>query len=707
MRAIGAAYAGILTMLLLAMGSASRSPIAVFTRDVMLIGLAPLLVVGLDPPRWLRRYWRAGVQSSLEEAMQGLFSVRDRHRLAEHCVSWSCRLVGGDRGICVLGGTTLASQGLTPGAADELASVAGRGGLVQLGSDTFAIVCPIRVLDRDGKIVVVSGPFTPAFGQAEIDALQRFAHSFASALEHAILFDLLKEETTRADVLLKAQSDLGEGVVVVEDLRIVYANDAYCRMTGYRLEELQALDSALDLASAEERELLADRCRRREAGERVPNHYETSLIHRDGERRHVEIAVAELRVDGRFRTITIVRDVTDRRCWEERLKESNAKLKAVIAASPLPIVAVDRAGVVRMWNPAAVRMFGWTEDEVLGRFNPIYEGAGEVGSAMARVADGETVIEFETVRRRKDGSVVEVSVSAAPWNDGRGLASGVISILADITERKRLEEALVESGQRYAEAYEQERRATERLRALDSMKDTFLTAVSHELRTPLTTVLGFATTLENDGHRLSPSQHRMVVQRISSNAQRLERLLSDLLDLDRLRRGILEPRRRQMNLSVLVGRVIEGSDISARRTVHLHADPVVVDVDAAMIERVIENLLSNADRYTPPGSDVWVSVSRDVEGAVIEVADEGPGVPPDLREVILEPFQQGLHAHGHSPGVGVGLSLVSRFAEAHGGRVEVGDRPGGGASFRVHLPTGPVGSVEEVAVTAPDRAVAS
>jgi signal transduction histidine kinase len=115
-----------------------------------------------------------------------------------------------------------------------------------------------------------------------------------------------------------------------------------------------------------------------------------------------------------------------------------------------------------------------------------------------------------------------------------------------------------------------------------------------------------------------------------------------------------------------------------------------MQVDAAKVERIVENLLANTARHAPAEAAVWVSVvpTADPAGVTIEVADEGSGVPEELRETIFEPFRQGPDAPPHSPGVGVGLTLVRRFAELHGGRAWVQERPGGGASFRVWLPGG-------------------
>jgi signal transduction histidine kinase len=129
----------------------------------------------------------------------------------------------------------------------------------------------------------------------------------------------------------------------------------------------------------------------------------------------------------------------------------------------------------------------------------------------------------------------------------------------------------------------------------------------------------------------------------------------------------------------------------------LHTDihPVVVPVDAAKVERIVENLLGNTAKHTPAEASVWIRVEPVPDGVQIFFEDDGPGVPSELREQIFEPFLQGASPSSHAPGVGVGLTLVARFAEIHGGRAWVQERDGGGASFRVFLPSEPVVPVEE------------
>jgi signal transduction histidine kinase len=140
-----------------------------------------------------------------------------------------------------------------------------------------------------------------------------------------------------------------------------------------------------------------------------------------------------------------------------------------------------------------------------------------------------------------------------------------------------------------------------------------------------------------------------------------------------------------VDLGELAHEVVLRTEALEGRQVDVDAGRVAVAVDAPKVERMLENLLSNAARHTPPDSHIWVRVTAEDGGAMLVVEDDGPGVPDDMKKAIFEAFQRGSDAAG-LPGTGIGLSLVARFAELHGGRAWVEDRPGGGASFRVFLP---------------------
>ena len=237
------------------------------------------------------------------------------------------------------------------------------------------------------------------------------------------------------------------------------------------------------------------------------------------------------------------------------------------------------------------------------------------------------------------------------------------------------------------EALRRETDAVERLRAMDEVKNTFLQAVSHDLRTPLTAILGFALTLQKEGELgLTPEERQELAGRLAANARRLNRLVTDLLDLDRLQRGVIAPALSNTDVGALAKSVIDGLEILPSDRIQTDLGSVVAPIDSSKVERILENLLINASKHTPADSHIWLRVVQDGPGVLITVEDDGPGVPREFRKTIFEPFRQGPEGGGPSPGVGIGLSLVARFAELHGGRAWMEERVGGGASFKVYIP---------------------
>lgn len=224
-----------------------------------------------------------------------------------------------------------------------------------------------------------------------------------------------------------------------------------------------------------------------------------------------------------------------------------------------------------------------------------------------------------------------------------------------------------------------------RLQEVSEMKSAFMTSISHEIRTPLTTIVGMTETLRRHLDRLSPERARILLEAASANADRLEHLLANVIDVDRLLRGVIEPRPLPVDVSELVARLIPKLDVGLH-DVQLDTTPVTAHLDPALTERIVEHLFLNVIKYCPERTRVWVRLRREEEGVLITVEDEGPGVPEHLREAIFEPFRQGRTVE-HSPGMGVGLAIVAQFAKLHGGRAWVQERAGGGgASFKVLLP---------------------
>ena len=468
--------------------------------------------------------------------------------------------------------------------------------------------------------------------------------------------------------------------------RTAYISPQAERILGYTADEL--LDAELwvsithpdDLPEVMAEEALTN-------GEEAPFLMEYRIIAKDG-RVHWfrdESAVLLDPDTGSKVRHGVMLDITEQKGSAAELEEAQRRYKSLVETLPAVVFVdlVDDIATNVYTSPQTEAILGYTVQDwagdpdlwrkilhpddraaVLGSISTPARTPGFWDQEYRVVAkDGRTVWVRE-VARRIDGA------------DGKLYAQG---FLLDITAQKIAEIALME-------ALDREHLAVEQLRALDRLKNTVLHAVSHDLKGPITAILGSASTLGNHDLRLIAEERRDLLRGITNRALRMDRLLTDILDVERLDRGLIEPNRTTADLGQLVRSVADHCEALEGRVVTVEGEGVSASVDVAKVERIVENLLVNAARYAPEVSPVEVCVRAVDGGAEIAVEDRGPGVPDELKTVVFEAFRQGQEGERHSTGMGIGLSLVASFAELHGGRAWVEDRPGGGASFKVYLP---------------------
>jgi two-component system sensor histidine kinase KdpD len=222
----------------------------------------------------------------------------------------------------------------------------------------------------------------------------------------------------------------------------------------------------------------------------------------------------------------------------------------------------------------------------------------------------------------------------------------------------------------------------------EKMRSALLSSVSHDLRSPLTGIIGAAGTLAESGDTLTPQVRYELLQTISDEAERVNRLVGNLLDMTRLESGQVMPSREWLPVEELIGSAVQRcskrlADHAVK--VNLPDDLPMLHADSVLMEQVLVNLLDNAAKYSPANSKIDMSARADATAITVTVADRGPGVPPDQREHIFEKFVRGRDA-ARKPGVGLGLAICRAVVAAHGGRIWVDDRPGGGAVFSFSLP---------------------
>ncbi|MEO7803400.1 MAG: ATP-binding protein, partial [Actinomycetota bacterium] len=420
--------------------------------------------------------------------------------------------------------------------------------------------------------------------------------------------------------------------------------------------------------------------------------YETQIWRKDGNLVNVALTLSPIRdEDGRpIGASAIARDMTDETLAQSDREETLSLLKATLESTADGILVVNLDGKIISFNQKFLDLWRIPDEIAESR-----DDDRAIGFVLEQLKDPESFVEkvkelYEhpkatsfDVLEFKDGRIFERH-SQPQEVGGRGV--GRVWSFRDVTEREG-------SKRKLQASLEREQEAAHQLRSLDEIKNAFLAAVSHELRTPLTSVLGTAVTLQERRDAMSREIQDEMFHSLARNARKLERLLSDLLDVDRLVRGVLQPHLETTDVEGLVRNSIEDVD-SKDHPIELRVDKVIASIDAPKVQRIVENLVANAVKYTPAGTRIWVTVSPVSGGLLISVEDEGPGVPEEFKQKAFEPFQRG-GQNLHAPGTGIGLTLVARFSELHGGKAWIEDRPSGGAVFLVSIPCEIVQSVFE------------
>lgn len=348
------------------------------------------------------------------------------------------------------------------------------------------------------------------------------------------------------------------------------------------------------------------------------------------------------------------------------------QLQTILDSIPSPVVIADEHGHRVTTNAAGRALFGELVADPGGEAFPYTEVVGFArpdGTAYPRgelpldvaLNEGRTLHERELVAMRRDGGRRTLLVNAAPLLDERGERAGAVAVFRDVTAA----------------------------READQLKDEFLALVSHELRTPLTTVLGAARTLRRHRDRLDAATRDGLLDDIASEAERLGRLVNNMLDLSHIRAGRLRLETEPFRLGPLIRRVLElvAPALAGKAvTVNLPADLPPAEGDVARVEQVVRNLLENAAKYVPAGGRVEVSARTEAVLIVTTVADDGPGIPPEHLDRIFERFHRVEGSAHLASGAGLGLYLTRHLVEAHGGRLWVESGPGRGAAFSFSLP---------------------
>lgn len=406
-------------------------------------------------------------------------------------------------------------------------------------------------------------------------------------------------------------------------------------------------------------------------------HFETESwrLRKDGSRFWGSISLTALRDDsGELKGYAkITRDLTERMRAEQKLRATELKYELLMAGvNEYAVFLLDAQGRIIDWSSAAQRLLGYSERDVIGRhleilFPPDQHGPGGVPAHVLKEAAEKGRTEEESWHARQDGSLFWGSGITSVLRDDAGGIKGFAKVLLDRTARKQADEALREANRR---------------------KDEFLAMLGHELRNPLAPIKSGLDLLRLEG------ANQEIVQIMSEQVGHVVRLVDDLLDMSRIVQARVELKQQPVQLADVIRRAVESvtpmfEDQRQEFSNSLPADPFWINVDPVRMAQVFSNLLTNAGKYTEPGGRISVNAERDDAGVVVRVKDTGIGIDPDLLPHVFDLFTQSDRTIERAQGgLGIGLTVVKRLVEMHGGRVSVmSGGAGQGSEFTVWLPT--------------------
>lgn len=471
------------------------------------------------------------------------------------------------------------------------------------------------------------------------------------------------------------------------DARLLDVNDAYCLMSGYARDELLTM-SVSDIEARDAPQFLAGRID--EVMTAGFARFESRHLRKDGAVADVEITVSSRREIDQL--LLFVRDISERKRNEQYVR----RLAAVVESSDDAIITKNLDGTIMTWNAGAERLYGYPAAEAVGQ--PIGllappERNAELSGIMERLRRGDRfdTLHLETVRLRKNGEQVDVSLSVSPLRDDAGRVTGATSVARDISATRR---AAAEIRALNEELEARVAARTAELENANKSLEAFTYSASHDLRAPLQTVIGFsAALLEDCGHTLDDLGRRYA-ERIRSAGENMARLIDDLLDFSCADRVAMHADR--VNLSAEVADIAEGlRRREPDRQVRFVIEPAVhATADRGLIRTVLENLLGNAWKFTSVHREAVIEfATMPVEGGAVccYVRDDGAGFDPGLAGRLFQPFQR-LHTARQFPGTGIGLASVQRIVERHGGRAWADGEVGQGATVYFTLAlSGPAG----------------
>lgn len=464
-----------------------------------------------------------------------------------------------------------------------------------------------------------------------------------------------------------------EGVCVGQHGTIRFANACCLRLLGVAAGQA-GLRPMIEYVHPDDRASVAIQRDRRSRGEQVAP-FEARFRRDDGQVSWVEINGVLIDWDGQPANLFFLKDTTERHALHESLKSALAQREAILETTTVGVTFLLQRR--HQWfNRTLARMLGYEPSELLGQETRIHYANDEdferVGEAAYRQIDLAGRFSAEVRMKRKDGSLFWAQIDGTPVTQGG--TQGTVWTYVDVTQRKEAEQEM-----QIALAREQE---------LGELKTRLLSMASHEFRTPLAAILSSAELIGHYGDKIDAEEQRSIMGDLVAAARRMQLMLEDMLTLGQAEGGRLAFQPELADVQALCRHVL-AEVRAAQAESHVLKLETAGDglrrVDKRLVHHMLGNLLINACKYSPAGSEIVVRVECAGPDLRLEVADQGIGIAEADLPHLFESFHRGGNA-GNRPGSGLGLAIVQRCAQLHGGQVSVVSKLGAGSRFSVTLP---------------------
>lgn len=468
-----------------------------------------------------------------------------------------------------------------------------------------------------------------------------------------------------------AYHSVAEGLISINPEGIITGwNEEAERIFGYPAKEAVGENISLILCEAvfqNEKSIIRNL---KKGGD---EHYEAECKDKNGKRIFISFnAFPEKDTAGNLTGINqFIKDISAQKLADEK----QAVLAAIVNSSDDAIISKTLDGIITSWNRSATRMFGFTEKEAIGKHISIIipkDRISDEALIINNIRNGKKIDHFETLRAAKDGTKRHISLSVSPLKNSKGKIIGASKIARDISIR--------------IEAEKQRELYTERLRELSNYKDEFMVMASHELKTPLTVILANLQILEI---KMEEDPRKDFVEKTIRQVKKLSGLISNLLDVSKIHAGKLDLEPTLFDLNILIEEISSNLQRTTKNQeiiFNSHNKELMINADKGKIEQVVVNIIGNAIKYSSDSSKIIIDATRKGKNIVVDVSDEGIGIPEkDIGNIFLRFYRVSGSASSFA-GSGVGLYISSEIIKSHAGKIWAESKIGKGSVFHFSIP---------------------